>query len=141
MTPTITEILSQIHSTDSKNQKKQILLSNNTPYLQTFLKLAFDPSIQFHLSDFPKQYQPSTDTAPGISYSDIPSELKRVYLFQVGNPTADSLSPEKRSLLLLQLLESFHPDEAKTFINMLNKNLKVKGLTDNLIKEVFPNLL
>ena len=135
------EILNQIDSTDSKNEKKRILLENDTPWFREFLFYAFNPNIEFYLNKFPTNYIEPTDTAPGISFSDIQSELKRVYLFIKGNPTADSLLPEKRELLLLQMLESFEPNEAKVFVNMLNKNLKVKGLTSNLIKEVFPNLL
>lgn len=135
------EILNQIDSTDSKNEKKRIMLENDTPWFREFLFYSFDPSIEFYVNSFPKNYIEPNDTAPGISYSDIQSELKRVYLFVKGNPTADSLSPEKRELLLLRMLESFEPTEAKVFVNMLNKNLKTKGLTPNLVNEVFPDLL
>ena len=138
MTPTYHEILNQIN-TSTKEQTIQILKSSNTNF-QTFLKLAFDPTIKFYPKAFPPNYK-TPDTLPGISYSNLNAELKRLYLFQIGNPTADSLTEEKRNILLLQLLESLEPEEATTLINLFNKNLKTKNLTYKLVKETFPNLL
>lgn len=134
------EILSEISNSSSKRDKQQVLLSNANPFLLQFLSLAFDPSIRFYPSSFPEGYK-EPDTLPGISFSTLPAELKRLYLFQIGNPTADSLSEEKRNILLLQLLESLEPPEANVLINLFNKDLKTKGLTYSLVKETFPNLL
>jgi hypothetical protein len=50
------------------------------------------------------------------------------------------LTPQKRHKILLELLESFEYDEAKVFINMMQKDLKTAHLTKNLVKETFPNL-
>ena len=135
------EILNQINSTDSKNEKKKIMLDNATPWFKQMLSIAFDPKYQFYVDKFPTNYIPPRDTAPGISYSDLQTELRRIYLFQKGDPVGDSLSDEKRNQLLIQILESFEPNEAKVFVNMLCKDLKTKGLTPNLVKEVFPGLL
>ena len=134
------EIFEEINNTSSKKEKQQILLNNSTPYLKELLYLTFHPDIQFYPKSFPKEYQ-EPDTAPGISFSDLQSELKRVYLFQKGNPTADKLTEEKRNILLLQMLESFEPREAQVLINTFRKDQKIKGLTYNLVKETFPNLL
>jgi hypothetical protein len=135
------EILNEINSTDSKNEKKRIMMENATPWFKQMLVYAYDPRIEFYVKDFPKDYIEPNDTAPGISFSDIQSELKRVYMFIKGNEIADKLSEEKRNVLLNQVLESFEPTEAKVFVNMLKKDLKTKGLTYNLINEVFPGLL
>jgi hypothetical protein len=51
------------------------------------------------------------------------------------------MSLEKMNQVLVQLLESFEPQEAQIFVNMLKKDLQVKYLTYNLVKETFPNLL
>ena len=134
------EILEQINNAPTKEEKKQILLNNNTPYFRQFLEYAFHPDIQFYPKKFPSNYI-TPDTAPGISFSDLQSELRRVYLFQKGHPTADALTEDKRNILLVQMLESFEPNEADVVIKMFNKDLKTKGLTYNLVKETFPNLL
>lgn len=135
------EILKEIELAPSKKEKQQVLLNNANEWFKQLLVYAYHPNYQFYITKFPKEYIPPNDTAPGISFSDLQSELKRVYLFLKGNPTADILTPEKRNVLLIQMLESFEPDEAKVFINMMNKDLKTKGLTYNLIKETFPELL
>ena len=41
---------------------------------------------------------------------------------------------------LIKLLESFEPEEAVVFVNMMKKDLKTKGLTESLVREVFPEL-
>lgn len=134
------EIFDEVSQASSQQEKQQVLLDNNTPYLQQILQYTFHPDIQFYPKAFPKDYI-EPDTAPGISFSDLQSELKRIYIFQKGNPTAEAISEEKRNILLLQMLESFEPREANVLINVFKKDLKVKGLTYKLVKETFPNLL
>jgi hypothetical protein len=135
------EILEKIENASSKDEKKNILVENDAPWLRQYLKCAFDPNIQFYVDKFPEEYKEPKDVLPGISYSDIQSEIKRVYLFQKGNTTADSLTESKRNILLVQMLESFEPKEASAFYKMLSKDLKTKGLTYKLVEEIFPGLL
>lgn len=140
MIKNIYEILNEFSQASSKQQRIQILRDNASHHFLQVLKNAFDPNIKFYVNKFPKEYI-KPDTFPGIRFAGIESEIRKTYLFQIGNPTADSLSEEKRNQLLTILLESFEPQEATVFVNMLNKNLKTPNLTPNLIKEVFPNLL
>jgi|APCry1669189369_1035219.scaffolds.fasta_scaffold26911_3 hypothetical protein len=135
------EILEKIENASSKEERKKILAENDSAWFRTYLKCAFDPNIQFYAEKFPDQYKEPKDVLPGISYSDIQSEIKRVYLFQKGHPTADSLTESKRNILLIQMLEMFEPREAVAFFKMLTKDLKTKGLTYKLVEETFPGLL
>ena len=139
MTPNIYEIFDKFELLQTKQERISHLQSNAYPHFLQFLKNAFDPSIQYYINKFPDNYI-EPDTFPGIRYAGIESELRRAYLFQRGNPTADALSPEKRNQLLVQLLESFEPREADLFVKMLSKNLKIKSLTSSIVKEAFPNL-
>jgi len=139
MTPRYYEILNQINNSTSKEEVINIL-THTSHNFREFLKLAFDPTIKFYPKAFPPNYK-KPDTLPGVSFSDLNVEMKRIYLFQIGNPIADSITEEKRNILLLQMMESLEPEEATTLINLFNKNLKIKNLTYKLIKEVFPNLL
>ena len=50
------------------------------------------------------------------------------------------MKTKKINEMLTQILESMHPDESLIFIQMLKKKLKVKGLTEKLVLEVFPDL-
>ena len=135
------EILEKFDNAPSKEEKKRVLAENDEPWFRIYLQCAFDPRIQFYVDKFPEEYKEPKDVLPGITYSDIQHEIKRIYIFQKGNPTADSLSESKRNILLIQMLESFEPREAVAFYKMLSKDLKIKGLTYKLVEETFPGLL
>ena len=140
MVKNIYEILNEFSSAKTVDQQKEVLRKNNQHYFKEVLKYTFNPSFEFYVdSEFPADYV-TPDTVPGIRFAGIESEIRRAYLFIKGNPTADVLTPEKRKILLLQLLESFEPEEAKVWFNMMSKDLKVKGLTATLVQEVYPEL-
>ena len=141
MTPSIHELFDKFALLTTKNERINFLQQSKSPIFLQYLKNAFDPSIQYYNSKFPDLYIEPTDMLPGIEYSTIAQELRRAYLFQKGNPTADSLTEQKRKELLTQILESLHPREADFFVRMLSKNLKVPFLTNNLVNEAFPTLL
>lgn len=137
----IYEILEQFESVDSKEDQQRVLRENSIHHFLEVLKYTFDPQYQFYVEqEFPIDYQ-KPDTFPGIRLAGIESEHRKAYLFLKGNPTAESLTENKRHILLLQLLESFEPKEATIWFNMMNKDLKIKGLTESLVRETFPNLL
>lgn len=140
MIKNVYEILNELELAETRQQKKEVMLNNDLYHFREVLKYTFDPTIEFYVDKtFPTEYI-KPDTAPGIRYAGIESEIRRAYLFVKGDPTADSLSEEKRKILLLQLLESFEPQEAVVWFNMMKKDLKIKGLTAALVKEVYPTL-
>lgn len=141
MTPSIHELFDKFALLTTKNERINFLQQSKSPIFLQYLKNALDPSIQYYISKFPDLYIEPTDMLPGIEYSTIAQELRRSYLFQKGNPTADSLTEQKRKELLTQILEALHPREADFFVRMLSKNLKVPYLTTNLVNEAFPTLL
>lgn len=135
------EILSKFDAVETRPERIRILQENNQHYFKEVLKYTFNPKYEFYTeSKFPVDYQ-KPDTFPGLRLAGIESEHRKAYLFQKGNETAESLTEEKRHVLLLQLLESFEPQEAEIWFNMLKKNLKIKGLTASLVNEVYPELL
>ena len=81
------------------------------------------------------------DTKPGISYASLDTELKRLYMFRVGNETAEKLSPKRAEEILMVLLESLEPREADVVIGIFKKDLGVKGLTLKFIRENIPDVL
>ena len=140
MIKNVHEILDEFNLAVNKQQRVEILQQNNLYHFKEVLKYTFNPNYQFYVEDkFPTDYI-EPDTLLGIRYAGIESEIRRAYLFLKGDSTAESLTEEKRNLLLLQLLESFEPKEAQIFFNMLNKDLKIKGLTADLVREVYPEL-
>ena len=65
----------------------------------------------------------------------------RLYLFQAGNPSAESIDERRRTELLIQLLESLEPREAEVVMGIFKKDQGVEGLTYDFVKEAFPDLI
>ena len=139
MIKNIYEILNEFESVKTRTDRINVLRNNNFYHLKEVLKYTFNPSYEFYSEDFPTDYI-KPDTFPGLRIAGIESEIRKAYLFIKGNPTADSLTPTKRHNLLLQLLESFEPKEAIIWINMMKKDLKIKGLTKSIVQEAYPEL-
>lgn len=127
---------------DVKNVKGalDIIASNSdNNILKQVLYYTYHPKAKWYVSEFPKDYK-QPDTLPGVSISNLYSEIRRLYLFQVGHPTADALNETRRNELLLQTLEGMEPEEAKVFVNIMKGDLGIKGLDYTQIEKVFPNL-
>lgn len=140
MLKNVYEILDELELVETDQQRIEILQQNNNYYFTQVLKYTFDPKYEFYVTEFPEDYI-EPDTAPGIRYAGIESEIRRAYLFLKGDPTADSLTEQKRKILLLQLLESFEPQEALVWFSMMKKDLGVPGLTAELVEAAFPGIL
>ena len=82
-----------------------------------------------------------TDVLPGITFDNLNSQLRRLYLFRVGNTTAEVLTETRRKEILVQMLESIEPREAEVILGIFRKDFGVKGLDYKFVKEAFPNLL
>lgn len=140
MRKNIYEIFDEFEKANSKQDKLNVLAANWNPTLKLVLQLAYTPGVTWTVKDKPENYK-TPDTAPGISFSTLNSELRRLYMFQVGNPTAEKLLPKKREELLLILLESLEPREANIVIGIFKKDLGVKGLTYKFIRDNIPGVL
>jgi hypothetical protein len=46
-----------------------------------------------------------------------------------------------RETIFTEILEGIHPSEVELLLQVKDKKLKCRGLTFNLVKETFPNLL
>jgi len=134
------EIFDEFEEASSKKERMIVIEKNLSHTLTEVLKLTYDPQYEWLVSYLPENYK-APDTLPGISISQISAQLRKLYLFQRGNPTAEKLSTQKRNELLLQILESLEFREAEVVIGIFKKDLGVKGLNYKFIKEAFPNLI
>ena len=140
MRKNIYEVFEEFAKADSKQDKINVLANNWTPTLKLVLQLAYRPEMEWKFKDYPKRYK-KPDTKPGISYATLDTELKRLYMFRVGNETAEKLSPKRAEEILMVLLESLEPREADVVIGIFKKDLGVKGLTLKFIRENIPDVL
>jgi hypothetical protein len=134
------EVFDEFEEAKNKEQKLAVIEKNLSKTLVDVLTYTFHPDYQWLITEMPDSYK-IPDTFPGISRCQLSTEIRKLYLFQKGNPSAEQLTAEKRIQLLLQLLESIEPREAEVVIGMLSKDLGVKGLNYKFVKEAFPNLL
>ena len=54
---------------------------------------------------------------------------------------SEKLMGVKRERMFIDMLESIHPRDAELVCNMINKKPPMKGITEKLVKEAFPDLL
>jgi len=137
----IYEVFDEFEIAPSKQERMKVIEKNLSPTLVRVFELAYHPGYEWLITEMPDNYKVPTDILPGIAPQQLSTQIRKLYLFQKGNPSAEVLTPEKRKQLLLQMLESMEPREAEVVIGIFSKDLGVKGLNYKFVKEAFPNLL
>lgn len=137
----IYEIFDEFESAKNKKERMVVIQNNLSATLVKILELTFHPNYKWKVKELPENYKVPSDMLPGITYDNMNSQLRRLYLFLEGNPTAEQLTVQRRNELLIQMLESIEPREAEVILGILQKDQNVKGLDYKFVKEAFPNLL
>ena len=137
----IYEILDEFEAADSKKDKMKVIENNLCKALVDVLQLTYHPNFQWLITEMPEEYKIPSDQMPGLHRTQMSSELRKLYLFEKGNPAAERLTSRKRTEILIQILEGLEPREAEVIIGIFNKDLGVRGLNYKFIKEAFPTLL
>ena len=136
----IYEVFDEFEQASTKQEKMAVIEKNLSKTLVEVLQFTFHPGFQWKVKEMPENYK-VPDTKPGISISQLSTEIRRIYLFQEGHPEAEKLNPRKRHELLIQFLEGIEPREAEVVMGIFKKDQGVKGLNYAFVKEAFPNLL
>jgi hypothetical protein len=137
----IHEVFDEFEEAKNKKERLKVIEKNLSPTLVKVLQLAFHPQYKWKITELPDSYKIPNDVLPGLTFDGLPAQLRRLYMFEEGNSTAETLTPKRREELLLQMLESIEPREAEVIIGILSKDLGVKGLDYKFVKEAFPQLL
>lgn len=132
----IYEILQNASKLTKKEEKIEYLRNNYNPVLGNILKYTFEKQ---HVWELPPGDPPYKPCEFPDSHGMLYTEARKLYLFlRGGNP---NLTPFKREMLFINLLETVHPEDAKLLLSVKDKKLPYKGLTLNLIKEAYPGLI
>ena len=136
----IGEILAKVDTAKSKKAKKDLLeeYKKNT-ILQHFLRGLFDPKVKWSVTETP-DYAEDDITPEGEPANSLYIEIPKCSLIVDGHPKAKGVKPARLKQILVQVLESLHPTEATLYMQMLKKKTKIKGLTSQLVLEVFPGM-
>jgi hypothetical protein len=134
------EVFDDFVKAPDKESKIAVLRNDRRQVLQNVLQGAFHPDIQYVIKE--KVPYKASDSPPGMGYTSIEGEMKRIYLLVEGSKRVDpNLSLQRKKVILAQMLEAMEKREAEVFMNMILKDLKVKGLTYKVVQEAFPGLL
>jgi hypothetical protein len=128
----ISEILEKVHSAKTEEEKINILRVNYSPALEDVFKWAYDPNIVF----FTKEIPPYTlDVSPdGLSFTTLYNEHKRFYLFL----NSSKINSERKTILLIQMLEALGPKESKVLENVIMKN--IPSVPMDMASKAYPGL-
>jgi hypothetical protein len=137
----IYEVFDEFEEAKNKKARMSVIEKNLSKTLVDVLQLTFHPGVQWLIDEVPDNYKPSIETVPGLARCQLSTEMRKLYLFQKGNPTAENLTDRKQNELLIQLLESIEPREAEVVMGIFKKDQGVKGLTYEFVKEAFPDLI
>lgn len=141
MIKTIYEVFDEFELAKNKKERMSVIEKNLSQPLVNVLKLAYHPEYQWKVKELPENYKLPTDMLPGITYDSLNAQMRKLYMFRVGDTTAENLTERKRTELLTQMLESIEPREAEIILGIFQKDLGVKGLDYKFVKEAFPDLL
>jgi hypothetical protein len=134
------EVFDEFEMANTHQERMLVIQKNLSQTLVNTLKLTYHPDWQWLIKEMPDNYK-VPDTKPGISVCQLGTELRKLYLFRVGDSKAESLTPRKQNELLIQLLESLEPREAEVIIGIFKKDQGVQGLSYEFVKEAFPDML
>ena len=135
------EIFDEFELAKNKKERMAVIEKNLSKTLVDVLALTYHPNSQWLIKEMPDNYKIPTDMIPGLSGTQLSTELRKLYLFQKGHPSAEQLTEQKRTQLLLQILEALEPREAEVVLGIFQKDQGVKGLDYKFVKEAFPDLL
>lgn len=136
MTPSIPEILANImRSAKSKEDIVRMLRENQSHALKQVLHYAFVDKGKWYRKDMPP-YTP--DPSPeGLTMTSLFQESKRLYIFK----DIYRLDNQRKDALLIQILESVHPNEAKLIKELFEGTFgRAYSLDKKVVFEAFPDL-
>lgn len=137
----IYEVLEKAAAASTKAEKIEILKKNNSLGLRDVLRAAYDDFIQFNLPPGVPEYE-SHVSKEGLAPTSLLRQTTMMTYF-VKKGKGDSLPAAKRERMFLQVLEGIHPKDAEILVAVKDKKFsgKYRGITKNLVQEVWPKLI
>jgi len=132
------EILEKAAKKRAKKDKIAILQQHSKVWaLRDILQGTLSESIQWNLPAGRVPYTPADESSHPAS---LHKEHLKFKYFVKGLRESSRLPAVKREKLFIDMCESVHPRDAELLVAMINKE-PPKGLSKQLVKEAFPDLL
>lgn len=135
-TLTIPEVLDKIARSSNREEVVRGLQEHSSLALKQILHYAYFDKSKWYRKDLPA-YTP--DPSPeGLSLSSLFLEARRLYIFKASY----NLPKERKDTLLIQILESISPTEAKMIADLLSGAFKANYLKidRSVVQEAFPDI-
>ena len=137
------DIFEEVSKERSKAKRADILRAHNSLHMRDVLRAAFDDTIIFDLPEGTPPFTPNEQFLKENVVGSLRKGTKMLTYVIKGSPMAKNLRALKKEKMWVDLLENCHPNDAKVLSAMKDKQLTglFKGLTKELVKEVYPKLI
>ncbi len=132
----VSEVLTRVNNASSDDERIKILKDFETHALLYVLRNSFTPQITFDEIGVPEYNQ--SRQAIGLDFSSLHQEARRIYVLA---DDFKKITVARKREIFLQILEAIHASEARLLEQVVKKEIKVKGLTPELVEKTFPGLL
>ena len=78
----IYEIFDEFENAESKKERMAVIEKNLSKTLVDVLSLTYHPDCQWLVKEMPEGYKVPSDMLPGLSGTQLSTELRKLYLFQ-----------------------------------------------------------
>lgn len=130
---TIYEILEKAAKCKTYSEKVAMLKRHKTSYMDKFFEIVFDPKYTF---SYPIPRHNAVDTYTDCASSSLKANLDMIIAVSDVGKYRD-LPDEKKSKLLLNVLDAISKDEADLLVKVLKGKFAFKGLDIRAIKNVY----
>ena len=136
----VSELFDLVEKAKTKQEKITILKMNECEIVKGILALNYDPNLKFNLPSGRPPYKRDTDKPMGYQETTLNLEARRFYIWLTNEQNIKKL---KKESLFIEMLEGLHYTEADLLCAVKDKELTTlySSLTEDLVREVFPNLL
>ena len=132
----LAEFFDKVSKLKKKEEKIEALKFNDSFQVRTLLQGAFDPRVKWLLPTGKPPYTPSTLTD---QENVLIHECRKLVYFVEGG--APNLKQMRRETMFVELLEAVSPADAELLCAIKDKKFPYKGITADIVREAFPDLL
>jgi hypothetical protein len=140
MKTTVPQVFEEVEKSVTRETKIKVLRAYDAMVVRGILRINFDPMIKMELPEGEPPFKKDTSIPAGYSETNLFSEYRRFYIWLNRDV---NLSKQRKEQLFIQMLEGIHWSEAEAVCLAKDKKLqtKYKSITEDLVREAYPELL
>lgn len=133
----VSELFKLVEKAESKQEKINLLRSNDVQEVRAILTLNYNPDFKLNLPEGTPPFR-KEENPIGYQATTIKHELRRFYIWMQPN----ELSRTKRETLFIEMLEGLHFTEAEIICAAKDRQLTTlyPSITASLAKEAYPDI-